>query len=297
MAKNLLNMSKILIIGYQGMLGSDLVEAFKKDYKVIGMSRPHIDVTDKALCLKVIKKIKPDLVVNTVAYHKVQECHDNPDLSFLVNCSGASNVAHAAKAVGAKVVYISTDYVFDGEKISFSEFDKTNPLNIYGLSKLSGEIATTIANPSSYIIRTSWLFGIHQEHSSKGPNFVTQILSQAKSGQKIKVVIDQVGSPTYTVDLATKIMELYQKNAAFGIYHITNSGTCSWYEYANQILKVAKHKAKLEGINSESFVSEIKRPKNSTLKSQRLRKAHIKPLRKWQTALQEYIKINKLSKS
>lgn len=297
MGKNLSDMSKVLIIGHQGMLGSDLVEVFKRDNKVIGLSRPKIDVTDKELCLKVIKRIRPDLVVNTAAYHKVQDCHNNPDLSFLINTSGAFNVAYAAKAIGAKAVYISTDYVFDGGKSSFNEFDKTNPLNIYGLSKLSGEIATRIANPNSYLIRTSWLFGIHQEKSSKGPNFVTQILNQAKNGQEIKVVTDQVGCPTYTLDLASKINELYQKSAEYGIYHITNSGACSWYEYANQILKLTKYKAKVEAISSDSFTSEIVRPKVSILKSRRLKEADIKPLRKWQTALKEYIKANKLSRS
>src|SRR3989344_3252316 len=189
---------KIIVVGSTGMLAFDLLRTFEKDYEVIGASRADFDVTD----------------------------------------IGAFNVAKSAKEIGAKIIFISTDYVFDGRKEYSVESDSPNPLNVYGASKLAGENLTKIANDNFYIIRTSWLFGIHK--SSKGHNFVSLMLEKAKNGENIKVVGDQFGSPTYTRDLAAKIKELIDKNAPADIYHITNSDSCSWHEFAKKIFELAK---------------------------------------------------------
>lgn len=276
------------------MLGSDLVAAFKHDYEVVGLCRPEIDVTDKILCDEVLQEVKPDIVINTAAYHKVPDSQKYPNLAFGVNAIGAFNIAQSAKSVSAKSVYISTDYVFDGSKDFFDEYDNPNPLNVYGASKLAGEFLTKIGNDSSYVIRTSWLFGINQEHSSKGLNFISQILKKAVESEKIEVVSDQIGSPTYTVDLSIKIKELLEKDAPYGTYHITNSNFCSWYEFAKEIIKLSGSSVKVCPINSENMTSEVVRPKRSVMNSKRLSKVKVKPLRSWTDAVKDYIAVNKL---
>jgi len=229
----------------------------------------------------------PDIVINTAAYHKTEECELNPEKSFSVNAIGAFNAAKAAKEIGAKIIFISTDYVFDGRKEHYSESDAPNPLNVYGASKLAGEILTKIANDNFYIIRTSWLFGIHK--SGKGHNFVSLMLEKAKNGENIKVVDDQFGSPTYTYDLAAKIKELIEKNAPADIYHITNTSSCSWHELAEKIFELVKLNPKIEKIKSSDRPSSVKRPKYSVLISENLKKQGIDNLRPWPEALSAYL--------
>ena len=228
-------MPKILIVGSTGMLAFDLAQVFKEDYEVIGVGRADFDVTDYTRAENFVIAHKPSFVINTAAYHKTEECELNPDKSFQVNAIGAYNIARAAKLAGAKIIFVSTDYVFDGRKKYYIESDIPNPLNVYGASKLAGENLTKIANENHYIIRTSWLFGAHR--SSKGYNFVSLMLEKAKNDEDIKVIGDQYGSPTYTHDLAVKIKELIDKNAMAGIYHITNFGSCSWHKFAKEIFK------------------------------------------------------------
>ncbi len=278
---------KILIVGSTGMLAFDLMRVLEKDYEVIGASRADFNVIDYAKAENFIKINKPDVVVNTAAYHKTEECELNPEQSFAVNAIGAFNISKAAAACGAKIIFISTDYVFDGLKEFFIESDMPNPLNVYGASKLAGENLTKIANDNYYVIRTSWLFGIHQ--SSKGHNFVTLMLEKAESGETIKVVNDQFGSPTYTRDLAVKIKELIDKNAPAGIYHITNSGSCSWHEFAKKIFELSNLKPNFEPINSKDRPSKIKRPKYSVLISENLKNQGIDNLRPWPEALGDFM--------
>ncbi|MBI2635355.1 MAG: dTDP-4-dehydrorhamnose reductase [Parcubacteria group bacterium] len=278
---------KVLIVGSAGMLAFDLLRTFEDDYEVIGASRADFDVTDKSAALSFIKNHTPDVVINTAAYHKTEECELNPEKSFAVNAIGAFNIAKAAKKVGAKIIFINTDYVFDGSKEFFTENNNPNPLNVYGASKLAGENLTKIANENHYIIRTSWLFGGHR--SGKGHNFVSLMLGKAKNGENIKVINDQFGSPTYAYDLAVKIKELINKKAPSGIYHITNNGSCSWYEFAERIFKLAKLNPKIEKIKSSDGASKIKRPKYSVLISENLRKLGIDNLRPWQEALADHL--------
>ncbi|MDP2638662.1 MAG: dTDP-4-dehydrorhamnose reductase [Candidatus Azambacteria bacterium] len=278
---------KVLIIGSTGMLAFDLVRVLKENYEVIGSSHTDFDVSDYKKVKEFVEIHKPDIVINTVAYHKTEECELNPEKSFAVNAVGAFNAAKAAKEIGAKIIFFSTDYVFDGGKEYFTESDIPNPLNVYGASKLAGENLTRIANENHLIIRTSWLFGVHK--SGKGNNFVTLMLEKVKNGENIKVVNDQFGSPTYTYDLALKIKELIDKNTSSGIYHITNSSICSWYGFAQKIFELAKLKPNLEQMKSEDSPSKIKRPKYSVLAGENLKKQAIENLRSWQTALSDFM--------
>lgn len=284
-------MFKILVIGSTGQLAFDLIKVLKTDYEVISSSRDDFDVSNNIAVEKFIKNNKPDIIVNTAAYHKTEECELNPEKSFRVNAIGAYNVAKAAHLISAKVFFFSTDYVFDGSKEYFIESDIPNPLNVYGASKLSGEILTKVANENYYIIRTSWLFGRHQ--SSKGYNFVSLMLKKAKDGEAIRVVNDQYGSPTYTYDLALKIKELIDKKAPSGIYHITNSGSCSWYKFAKKIFELVNINPDLEAIKSSDRLSNIKRPKYSVLSGVALEKIGLDKLRSWQEALKEFLLDNK----
>jgi len=278
---------KILIIGANGQLAFDLVRIFEGDYGVIRVDREDFDISDWSATNRFIAAVRPDIVINTAAYHKTEECEINPERSFAVNAIGAFNAAEAAKEIGAKIIFFSTDYVFDGKKKFFTEDDKPNPLNVYGASKLAGENLIKIANDNFYIIRTSWLFGIHR--SSKGLNFVNSMFEKAKNNETIKVVDDQFGCPTYTYDLALKIKELVDKNAASGIYHITNSGSCSWHEFAQKIFELASLQSNIEKIKSKDSPSKIRRPQYSVLISENLKKQGIESLRPWQEALSAYL--------
>ncbi|MDO8443571.1 MAG: dTDP-4-dehydrorhamnose reductase [Candidatus Azambacteria bacterium] len=276
-------MKKVLITGANGQLAFDLIRIFSDGYEVIKAVHDDFDVADKIATENFIKNCAPDIVINTAAYHKIEECELNPERSFAVNAIGAFNVSKAAAAIGAKIIFFSTDYVFDGSKEYFIESDTPNPLNVYSSSKLAGENLTKIANENHYVIRTGWLFGVHQ--SGKGYNFVGLMLEKAKNGGVIKVVNDQFGSPTYSYDLAVKIKELIDKKAPPGIYHMTNGGFCSWYEFAKKIFELGEIKADIAPVSSQEYPSNIKRPKCSVLKNESLKKQNIEILRPWQEAL------------
>lgn len=280
-------MNKVLIIGADGQLAFDLIRVLKKNCQIIKARHKDLDVVNRAKVEQFIKKHKPDIIINTAAFHKTQDCELNPEKSFKVNAIGAFNAARASAGVGARIIFISTDYVFDGNKKSFSEQDTSNPLNIYGASKLAGEILTKIANEKSYIIRTSWLFGIHK--SGKGHDFVSLMLEKAKSEKEIKVVSDQFGCPTYTLDLALKIKELIDKKAPSGVYHLVGGGSCSWYNFAKKLFELAGVDVKLIPVDSSEFPSIVKRPKYSVLVSRNLKKIKINNLRPWPKALENHL--------
>lgn len=252
----------------------------------IGFTRADIDITDQRAVARKIKEISPVAVINTAAFHKIEECERDSEKSYQVNAFGAQYVARAAHAVHAAIIYISTDYVFGDYKKKYCESDCVNPLNIYGASKLAGEELTRIVNPHHYIIRTSALFGAHQ--SGKGHNFVTLMLKLAREGQEITVVDDQYTAPTYTVDLAEKIKELIIKKAPYGIYHITNSGSCSWHEFAKTIFKLARIKPQCKAKKTFIKKGQTRRPHSTVLINQAIQKLKIKPLRPWKEALSSY---------
>ncbi|WP_235268125.1 dTDP-4-dehydrorhamnose reductase [Methanosarcina mazei] len=258
---------KTLIIGASGMLGSDLCKVFPDAVK---LTHHDLDITDREQVIESILKIKPDVVINAAAYTNVDGCEDNKELAFQVNGSGPGYIAEACARAGAKLVHFSTDYVFDGSKKEYVESDIPDPINVYGDSKLLGE-KKIIENMDDYrIVRISWLFGIH------GKNFVETMLKLSGEMDTVKVVNDQFGKPTYTVDLASKVKEIIELDP--GIYHITNDGICSWYEFASSIID------NVIPCTSEEFPRKAKRPKYSVLVNTKT-----EPMRHWREALKDYL--------
>jgi len=278
-------MMKILILGADGQLGFDLMRVFGE--KAIGLTHKDVEITDTVQVTAVIKKHRPDVVINTAAIVRAEWCEINTEKCFAVNAYGAQNVAKVATEAGAAIVFISTDYVFDGSKNGFEESDPVNAINVYGASKVRGEELTAVANKAHYIIRSSWFFGSNLPH--KGLDFPRKILELARSQPEIRVVNDQFGSPTYTKDLAEKIKELIEKRAPFGIYHITNQGVASWYDFAKEILRFSGTDTKLKAISSTESRSGLKRPRNSILKNTKFQELGIALLREWPEALKEYL--------
>jgi len=243
------------------------------------------DITNRKSVDVLFKKIRPDIVVHTAAWTDVDGCELNKDKAYAVNFYGVRNVALACKGIGAALIYISTDFVFDGKKRrSYKERDKTNPLSVYADSKLKGEAAVIKALKKYFILRSSWLYGKH------GKNFVDTIIAKAKKDGVLKVVDDQAGSPTYTKDLARAIRVLIDKRTEnFSIYHISNAGSVSWYEYAKAILKITGIKARVLPISSKELARPAERPAMSVMDNSKFEKVTGYRMRRWKSALQEYL--------
>ena len=281
--------TKILITGSKGMLGSALVEALSSEFKIKGIDIDDCDITDRQKITKTIKDYNPGIVIHAAAYTDVDGCELNSEKAFAVNFKGTENIARAAKEINATLFYISTDYVFDGSKEKpYIETDAPNPINIYGKSKLEGERILQAVLEKYLILRTSWLFG------PNGKNFVTTILQKAKDTETLRVVDDQVGSPTYTIDLAEAIKSLLTTynlplTTNYGIYHITNSGSCSWYEFAREICSLKQLKTQILPINSKESHRPAKRPKMSILDNSKLLDTFKLKLRPWAEALNHFL--------
>ena len=279
---------KTIIIGANGQLGSDIVEVFGNE-NVIPLTHSDIDITDTDSVNHAFKKFKTNKVINTAALSNVPGCEKNPKKAFEVNALGARNLAIACREVGATLMHISTDYVFDGRKSKpYTENDLPNPLNVYGITKLAGEYFVKAILEKHFIVRTSGLYGTHLCRS-KGGNFVNKMIAMSKKQEEIKVVGDEVLAPTYTRDLVIKIKELIETNA-YGTYHITNSGKCSWYEFAQAIFSFLKTNIKLIKISQKGFLPSVKRPKYSVLANEKLKTIGIDSLRPWQEALEDYLR-------
>ena len=279
-------MTRIAIIGATGQLGYDLMRG-GASHDMVGLSHEDIETTDRDRTRTILQKIQPDVVINTAAITKTELCETEPERAFSVNALGAGNVARAASELGASAIYISTDYVFDGAKSSYRESDAPNPLNVYGASKFSGELFTRIANPKHYIIRTGWLFGKNISH--KGYNFVTLMRERGRGDAEVKVVNDQTGSPTYTLDLASKIYELVRAAPPFGTYHITNQGSATWFAFAKATFELSHMNSELTPISTEESGTKIARPRFSVLESAMLPEHGISLLRSWREALAAYL--------
>ncbi len=270
---------KILVLGAEGMLGSALSKIFI-DYEITNCGRSELDITNKKRVQEKLEQFKPEIVVNAAAYTDVDKCETNRDLAIKINGDAVKHIAEVCNKIGAFLIYISTDYVFNGrKKTGYSENDRTNPINTYGESKLQGEMNLITNSDNHYLIRTSWLFGFN------GKNFVETIIRLSKEKDEIFVVNDQIGSPTYTLDLAKKIKELIEKKYESGIYHITNRGTCTWYEFAKEIVRLSKNNCKINSVTTDDFPLPAKRPKCSILINTKIDK----PLRHWKHAIKEYI--------
>jgi len=277
---------KVAIIGATGQLGSDLVLYKPENVSIYPLSRKDIDITNKDLVAKVLKEIKPDIVINTAAFHKTDECEDKVGESFKINTVAIKYLCEVCKEINAKLVHISTDFVFDGKKIlerePYYEDDIPNPINIYGLSKFSGEKILENYLDNYLIVRVSSLFG-RKKSKEKGSNFVYKILELAEKFNELKVINDIYMTPTYTKDAAKEIWNLIINEAKTGIYHVSNSGICTWYEFAKEILRINNKNIKIIPVKHTEFPTKAKRPLWSPLAS----KKGIK-LRHWKEALLDF---------
>ena len=272
---------KLLVTGAAGMLGRDvMLAAGNAGHDVVGFGRAELDVTDPAALSRKFDLERPDVVINCAAWTDVDGAEAAEEAAFAVNGTGAGNAAAAAAEVGAGVVYVSSDYVFDGAKgAPYVESDQPAALSAYGRTKLAGEEATVAANKRHFVVRSAWLFGVG------GPNFVETMLRLAGSGNEVLVVRDQVGSPTYTWHLAYGIVRLIE-GLEFGIHHMAAAGQCSWYEFAREIFEQAKVECKVLSITTEEFGRPAPRPPFSALTSQR---EHAIRLPSWQDGLAGYL--------
>ncbi len=276
---------RVLVTGGNGLLGTAVSKCFSLlGHRVLPLGSADTDITNLADSRISITGFKPDLVVHTAAMTDVDGCERDKDTAFRVNAIGAWNVAASCEEAGAKLVFISTDFVFDGEKKSpYTEFDVPRPINIYGSSKLTAERLVREACPRTYIIRTSWLFG------PMGKSFPKTILRKVAEGADITVVSDQIGAPTYVDDLALSIADIVQV-PMFGTYHICNSGQCSWYEFAEAIVQASGRKdVSIVPISSEDWKSPTIRPAYSVLRPYVRELQGKPPLRSWKHALKEFM--------
>jgi dTDP-4-dehydrorhamnose reductase len=253
-------------------------------HEALGLDLAEADITDLAQVQRFFNSTKPGAVIHTAAFTAVDECERRPELAFRINGDGTRNLALSCRDQHLPMVYLSTDYVFDGEKATpYLEEDTPNPISVYGHSKLQGEKYVQEILEHYCIVRTSWLFGL------KGKNFVEAILLKAATGEQLQVVTDQIGAPTYTVDLAPMIAQLVGKGGG-GIYHATNQGHCSWYEFAREILRAAGlERVGVSPITSAELDRPARRPKNSRLANARLQRDGLGLLPPWRDALRRYI--------
>jgi dTDP-4-dehydrorhamnose reductase len=281
---------KVLVTGANGQLGTDLCKVLQ-DFELILLTDKDIEISDMSSVKQAFSKYKPGIIINTAAYVRVDDCEDEKDKAFRVNALGARNVAVVAQELGAKLVHISTDYVFGGEAeprtTPYTEFDTPVPLSIYGKSKLAGENLVRHFCLRHFIVRTSGLFGVAGS-MGKGGNFIETMLRLSKEHDELRVVDDQVFSPTYTMDLARKIAQLMTIDY-YGIFHITNRGACSWYEFTTEILKLAGLKTPVVPITSDQYPQKARRPHYSVLDNSHLRLLGMDDMRPWQEALKDYL--------
>ncbi len=272
---------RVAVTGAGGMLGTALAQVFA-DTDFAPFPRAVLDVTDLDRTVRTIRAAQPDFVVHAAALTDVDGCETEKDRALLVNAIGARNVAIACEEIRRPIVYISSDYVFDGRKGSpYDEWDDPNPINVYGLSKLLGERAVSSCTNRAYIVRTSWLFG------PGGRNFVDTISRLLDERERIEVVADQTGCPTYTLDLATTIRDLLGKG--FGIYHATNSGLCTWHEFALRIASCRGISREIAPVASGRISRPARRPAYSVLQNTALKLEGIAPSRRWEDALTAYL--------
>jgi dTDP-4-dehydrorhamnose reductase len=272
---------RVTIFGATGLLGRALMREWARD-EVTGLGSGEGDIRNESRVLELVERTRPDWVVLAAAYTDVDGCETNPDLAFAVNCRGAMHVARAAKQHGARLLFLSTDYVFDGTKGTAYETDDARaPRNVYGQSKAEAERQLAQALPGCSIVRTSWLFGVG------GKCFPDTILRAAASRPQLDVVGDQRGSPSFTVDIARAIIQLCRQGAS-GIVHATNGGECSWFEFAQEIVRQAGLETQVRQISSDQFVRPAERPKYSVLSPASLRKYGVL-MPGWQDALRRYL--------
>ena len=282
---------RLMLIGANGQLGSDLVKVLA-DQELIPLTHADIGVTDAEQVQTALAHHEPDVVINTAAFHQVDMCEKEVERAFQVNAYAPRLLALACRDHDAVLMHISTDYVFGGDATRTTPYVETDcpaPINVYGLSKLAGEHFIRYLWPRHFVVRTSGLYGIAGS-SGKGGNFVEGRLKQAREGRSIRMVTDQVLAPTYTVDLARAIRRLIETEY-YGLYHITNAGQCSWYEFTAKILELAGLQAELTPQTTAESGATARRPAYSVLENAALKAIGLHDLRPWQEALADYLRV------
>lgn len=275
---------RVLVTGVKGQLGYDVMnELAGRGHEGIGVDIQEMDITDAASVEKVITEAAPDAVIHCAAYTAVDAAEDNVDLCRRVNAGGTENIARVCKALNCKMMYISTDYVFNGQGTRpWEPDDKREPLNVYGQTKYEGELAVETLE-KFFLVRIAWVFGVN------GKNFIKTMLNLGKTRDHLTVVADQIGSPTYTYDLARLLVDMIETDK-YGRYHATNEGLCSWYEFACEIFKQAGMNVTVSPVTSDQYPAKAKRPMNSRMDKSKLDEMGFKRLPSWQDALGRYLK-------
>lgn len=272
-----------IVLGAKGQLGKDLVAVFHEEGETIGYDLPELDITNSAAVSKAVEEFGPEMVILAAAYTNVEGAEDDSASAFLVNEEGAANVARASSSVGASMVYYSTDYVFDGHKgAPYEPDDGVAPVGVYGRSKAAGEVITRELCQRHFIVRTAWLYG------PGGNNFVEKILAAARTRPSLKVVRDEMGSPTHTEDLAAATLAL-AKTERYGTYHAVNEGSCSRFEFARRIVELAGLETSVTSCLSLEFPTKAERPLYSVLSNLKFEEATGYTMRSWDEALARYM--------
>ena len=278
----------ILLVGAEGQLGRDLARRLVA-LDPVALGRAEVDVTDREAVDRTVRRVKPALVLNAAAYNQVDGAEDDPEGAFRVNAIGVHHLARACHRTDARLVHFSTDYVFDGlGRQSFAEEDLPSPPQVYGVSKLAGELLVRAASPRHLVIRTCALYGLGGSRA-KGGNFVETMLGLAREGKPIRVVDDQFVSPTYTRDLADAVARLLAVDPPGGVYHLTNGGACSFFEFAHTLFTQAGLRPDLAPVKRADRPSKARRAASSLLRDTRLAGLGLPPLRPWPEALRAYL--------
>ena len=277
---------KVLVTGVKGQLGYDVVKDLeKRGYQPIGVDRDEMDLMDNEAIRTFIMNLKPEAIIHCAAYTAVDKAEEEVETCYQINAEAVKVISECAKELDVKLIYISTDYVFDGTKEGeYVETDLPNPINVYGASKLKGEQYVQTLLEKYYIVRISWVFGVN------GNNFIKTMRRLGSERDELNIINDQVGSPTYTADLAPLLVDMMETDK-YGIYHATNEETCSWYEFANEIFKQSRIEVKTNPITTDQYPTAAKRPMNSRMSKAKLKANGFNLLPTWQEALAHYLKL------
>ena len=277
---------KVLVTGVKGQLGYDVVKDLeKRGHQPIGVDRDEMDLMDNEAIRTFIMNLKPEAIIHCAAYTAVDKAEEEVETCYQINAESVKVISECAKELDVKLIYISTDYVFDGTKEGeYVETDLPNPINVYGASKLKGEQYVQGLLEKYYIVRISWVFGVN------GNNFIKTMRRLGAERDELNIIHDQVGSPTYTADLASLLVDMMETDK-YGIYHATNEETCSWYEFANEIFKQSGIEVKTNPITTDQYPTAAKRPMNSRMSKAKLKANGFNLLPTWQEALAHYLKL------
>jgi dTDP-4-dehydrorhamnose reductase len=281
---------RVAMLGASGQLGRDIAAVFAAaDHAVTSLTHEQVEVASLDSIRSTLESARPELVVNTAAYHHVEKCEADPALAFAVNGIGSRNVAQVTDALHIPLIHISTDYVFDGTKRTpYTEGDAANPLNVYGNSKLSGEHFVRNTNPKHFVVRVSAIYGENPCRAKGGLNFVELMLKLSREREELRVVDDEFVTPTPTVDIAQQLLEL-SRSSDYGLYHATAEGACSWYDFAAAIFELSGTRVRLERARPGEFPAKVPRPKYSVLENAALKNRGLNVFTDWRDGLARYL--------